>query len=276
MSDQDLLPDGTRLYDTICAQLRDTVWSLADEVKDVGPGWLARSLSLPEVRAVNLLHITRPASPRELMALADEQQAMLAFRRLRVEPEATALELAAAVTGAGWRVDREVYMALMGQPTTPSAGAEKVVELSDPQVAKLMRRWLKEDFPDVEPSRLDQVDEYSRREGKLWAERSFGILDDRGEPASITKLRLRRGIAWVEDVYTVPEERNRGFARALVTHAATLARAAQPELTFIIADDNDWPKHLYESLGFRPVGVVWAFHRAIAVAHRAPAEGNLS
>ncbi len=275
MSDLDLLPDKSRLYDTICAQLRDTVWSLADEVKDVGPGWLARSLSLPEVWAVNLLHITGPASPHELIVLADEQQAMLAFRRLRVEPEATALELAAAVTGAGWRVDREVYMALMGQPT-PSAGAEAVVELSDDQVAKLMRRWLKEDFPDVEPSRLDQVDEYGRREGKLWGERSFGILDDLGEPASITKLRLRRGIAWVEDVYTVPEERNRGFARALVTYAATLARAAQPELTFIIADDNDWPKYLYESVGFRPVGVVWAFHRAVPVANCAPAEGNLS
>ncbi len=143
MSDQDRLPDKGRLYDTICAELRDTVWSLADEVKDVGPGWLARSLSLPAVWAVNLLHITRPASPRELIALADEQQVMLAFRRLRVEPEATALELAAAVTGAGWRVDREVYMALMGRPH-PSAGAEKVVELSDDQVAKLMRRWLKE------------------------------------------------------------------------------------------------------------------------------------
>jgi hypothetical protein len=28
-----------------------------------------------------------------------------------------------------------------------------------------------------------------------------------------------------------------------------------------VADDNDWPKLLYERLGFRPVGHLWQFHR---------------
>jgi GNAT superfamily N-acetyltransferase len=254
-------PYSSRLCDLILEQLRDTVWSLADEVKDVGPGWVSRAPSLPDVWAVNQLHITRAASPAEVMALAEQHQGDLSFRHLRVEPEATARELETALHGAGWKIDREVFMALMGRPNR-EVPTDAVVPLSDEQMATLMRRWLREDFPDVETERLDQVDDYTRREGKLWAERGFGILDDAGAPAAITKLRSRRGIGWVEDVYTVPEQRNRGFARALVTHATTLARSGGHELTFIIADDNDWPKHLYESIGFRRVGTAWTFHRA--------------
>ncbi len=256
-------PDNNGPFAVVLQHLRQTVWSLADEVENVGPGWLARTPSLPDVWALNQVHITRPAPPGEVIALAEESQADLPFRHLRVEPEGTALELAATLSSAGWRVDREVLMHLTAPPAR-AANTELVVELSDPQMAALMRRWLSEDFPDVETSRLDQVGEYARREGKLWGERCFGVLGAGGAPAAITKLRSRQGVAWVEDVYTVPEERNKGFARALVTHAAGLAWHEGHELTFIIADDNDWPKHLYEETGFRAIGLTWTFHRAIA------------
>jgi GNAT superfamily N-acetyltransferase len=272
MSDQqDLFPETSQWLDAVLGHLRWTVWSLADEVKDVGPGWLARSWSLPDVWALNQLRITRPAPPREVLALSEDQQGDLPFRHIRVEPEATALEMVTVLNGAlngaglkgpGWKVDREVLMALMAEPTR-QVGAEAVVELSEPQMAWLMRRWLSEDFPNIDPSRLDQVVEYAWREGRLWGERCFGILGDGGAAAAITKLRSRDSTGWVEDVYTVPEERARGFARALVTYAAGLARAAGYEVTFIIADDNDWPKHLYESIGFRPLGKTWTFHREI-------------
>ncbi len=253
---------STRLCDLILEHLRDTVWSLADEVKDVGPGWLASTPSLPEVRAVNQVHITRTTSAAEAMALSEKYQAALAFRHVRVEPEPTALEISASLAGSGWKVDREVYMALMGQPTR-EIRTDDVVELNDEQTTTLMRRWLQEDHPEVATSRLDQVDQYSRQEAKLWGERPLGILDDTGDPVALTKLRSKRGTAWVEDVYTVPEARRRGHARTLVTYATGLARSAGHELVFIIADDNDWPKHLYESIGFRPVGVAWAFHLAL-------------
>ena len=252
---------SSRLCDLIFEHLRDTVWSLADEVKDVGPGWLASTPSLPEVRAVNQVHITQSASPAEVMALSEKYQAALSFRQVRVEPEATALEMTTTWAGSGWKVDREVYMALMGQPTR-EVSPEAVVELDDEQTSTLMRRWLSEDHPGVATSRLDQVDAYGRREGKFWGERSFGVLDDTGAPVALTKLRSRRGTAWVEDVYTAPEARRRGFARTLVTYATGLARSAGHELVFIIADDNDWPRHLYESIGFRPVGLAWGFYLA--------------
>ena len=57
------------------------------------------------------------------------------------------------------------------------------------------------------------------------------------------------------------------FARALVTRAVSLAREAGHELTFIVADDNDWPKQLYARIGFEPVGYAWLFHREVGVSH---------
>jgi predicted GNAT family acetyltransferase len=61
-------------------------------------------------------------------------------------------------------------------------------------------------------------------------------------------------------VYTIDAYRGRGYARALVTRAVALARQAGHELTFIVADDEDWPKRLYARIGFEPAGLAWVFH----------------
>jgi ribosomal protein S18 acetylase RimI-like enzyme len=48
--------------------------------------------------------------------------------------------------------------------------------------------------------------------------------------------------------------RGRGLARALVVHAAAGSRAAGNDLTFLVADADDWPQRLYERLGFETIG----------------------
>jgi GNAT superfamily N-acetyltransferase len=70
-------------------------------------------------------------------------------------------------------------------------------------------------------------------------------------------------VAQVEDVYTLPEARGRGFARALVAHVVAQARAEDHDLVFIMADDDDWPKNLYGRLGFEPAGRMLSFHREL-------------
>jgi hypothetical protein len=47
----------------------------------------------------------------------------------------------------------------------------------------------------------------------------------------------------------------------VVTTAVAAAREAGHELVFLLADDEDWPKHLYRKLGFEPVGYLWDFVR---------------
>jgi predicted GNAT family acetyltransferase len=77
----------------------------------------------------------------------------------------------------------------------------------------------------------------------------------------MTKLRANERVAQLEDVFTAPEARGRGYGRALVTHAAEQARRGGHDLIFIVADDNDWPKLLYAKVGFEPIGWTWSFHR---------------
>ncbi|HTT86518.1 MAG TPA: GNAT family N-acetyltransferase, partial [Acidimicrobiales bacterium] len=165
------------------------------------------------------------------------------------------------VGAAGWVVDTEVVMALSAPPDR-GTDSTAVEELGEEETLELMRRWLLEERPATPAEGLEQVTEYNRREGRLWEERRFGVRDERGAAVAITKLRARHGVGWVEDVYTVPEARSRGYARMLVTHAADLARAAGYDLTFIVADDDDWPKTLYAKVGFRPVGWMRTFHRS--------------
>ena len=43
----------------------------------------------------------------------------------------------------------------------------------------------------------------------------------------------------------IPEARGRGYGRMLVTRGDRAGREGGHELTFIVADDNDWPKQLY-------------------------------
>jgi len=135
--------------------------------------------------------------------------------------------------------------------------------LSEAQMLALMRRWQSEEHEGISEDALDQMQEYFRLEGRCWHERSFGVLNSDGHPVAVTKLRRLEGVAWVEDVYTVPEQRRRGFARMLVTHVTDLVRSSQAGLCFIVADDNDWPKHLYAAIGFHSVGTVHTFHRQL-------------
>jgi GNAT superfamily N-acetyltransferase len=114
-------------------------------------------------------------------------------------------------------------MALAEQPAGEAA-TSAVGELNEVQALSLMRRWTEEDHPGISAEHLDQLEEYARREGRLWRERCFGVVGGDGAPVAVTKLRTHETTAWVEDVYTAPEARRRGYARRLVTHATVLGR----------------------------------------------------
>ena len=59
-----------------------------------------------------------------------------------------------------------------------------------------------------------------------------------------------------------PAHRRRGLARAVVRAALRSALGAGHDLVFLVADEADWPKELYREIGFEPLGVTRAFHRA--------------
>ena len=255
--------DASALLTWVLDHLRRTLESSAEETHPIGPGWLVRTRSLPQVWTLNQLRITEATTFADAVALADRYQADLPYRHIVVEDGPTGRRLQDAFRAAGWRVERQVLMALAAPPDR-EVDTSAVTVLSEGQMSALMRRWATEDHPDISEDSLDQLAEFGKRQGRLWTEQRFGIVDDVGSPTALTKLRSQGTTAWVDDVYTVPEARARGHARMLVTHVTALARSADHDLTFIIADDDDWPKNLYVRIGFRAIGGTRTFHHDLS------------
>lgn len=244
----------------IRSQLRRTVAAIAD-VCEADVGWTARCTDLPLVHTLNQVHVTTDTSVEAVLARADAHQSGLAYRHLVVDDPRTAEVLGEAL--AGWKAEREVLMAVAATPGR-RVDTSRVTTLDRAETVGLMRRWDVEEHLDTTPGVIDQLIEYQLREGRAWDERCLGVREG-GDAVAVTKLRSDgRTTAWVEDVYTVPEARGRGHARALVTYAVEQARAEGHRLIFIIADDNDWPKQLYADVGFRPVTFTWSFHADLA------------
>jgi GNAT superfamily N-acetyltransferase len=254
----DASPTPIRPLERALAFMRSGLARTADAVRPIEAGLVASTPSLPAVWAVNQLWVTKALTFDAILELADEQLAGLGYRQLAVEHQSAGPTLEASFRAAGWKVERDVVMIL-------DAGADRRADTStvehpgETEVLELIRRWYGEDEP--APSELEQLVAYSRREIRALDDRLLGVRSSDGRLVAMSKLRVEARTAQVEDVYTVPEARGRGFARALITRAVELAREAHHELVFIVADDENWPKRLYERLGFRPAGYVWQFHR---------------
>jgi GNAT superfamily N-acetyltransferase len=239
---------------------RRTIELTADDFRPVDCGFVVATPPLPQVWSANHLRITGQVSIDELEALADEYLAPLPYRHVVLEHEETGRLLDAPLRAAGWRVDREVIMELT-RPPDHSADTSMVIEAGEEEMLALMARWHLEGPEQISDAGLHQLYEWGRRENRAFGDRNFAIRSPDGSLAAITKLREGDRVAQLEDVYAAPEYRGRGYGRALVSHAAAVARAGDHRLRFIIADDNDWPKRLYGKVGFDPIGWTWSLHR---------------
>ena len=226
------------------------------------PGALVcRTRTLPEVWTLNQVRVTEPADPDAVAELAQQHQADLAFRHLVIEDPATGAAAEALLAAQdGWRVEHDVVMRLGDRRPASRSGID-VVELSVPEMLELMSCWFSQQHPDVTADTAAQLSEYQRREHRAFDEQIFGVRDTHGTALGLTKLRMVGEVAWVEDVFTRPEARRRGFARALVTRAVLAALELSPVLVFLEADADDWPQHLYADLGFEPLAPCTILHR---------------
>ncbi len=241
---------------------------LASQVRELEEGWSASTPELPLVWALNELHLDQPTGPARAVELAEVHQGDLPYRHLVVEDAFTAEALAGELEGRSlWRHDRLALMVLApdGGPPAPAVPRDRSAPcpLTEDQSGQLAQQWLSEDFPALDGQTLGQLDELNRRAARLLSEERFGFLGPDGSPVAMVKLQRKGDVAWLLDVYTVPRCRGRGYARALVAHAARRARELGARTVFIVADDNDWPKQLYGRLGFLTVGVLWQFHLAL-------------
>jgi GNAT superfamily N-acetyltransferase len=249
-------------------ELDRTLRGIAGVFTELERGFAVRTPELPAVWTLNQVCVTSSATADELVALAEAEQADLPFRHVVVRDPATADAVESDLLARGWRVEHDLVMALAAVADDEHAAAVDVVELDEAGMLTLMAEWLREEHEGIDDPSLDQVLEYNRREGRFWDEGRHGVVADDGTPLAVAKSRVHDAFGWVEDVYTTAVARGHGFARALVRLAATAARRSGAERVLILADADDWPQHLYRSVGFVPVGTGSIFHREVAAAPR--------
>jgi GNAT superfamily N-acetyltransferase len=210
------------------------------------------------VWALNHVRLSASVPYEEAAALVREHLAGLPFEHVVIE-DAADEALEAEFLRDGWKVERDVVMALGAEPDRV-VDTSVVVELPESATLRLMADWLREEIT-LSDEAVQQVLRATSLEGATWGECRLGALGDDGEAVAMTKLRTAGTTAWVEDVYVSPAARGRGLGRMLVARAIELARETDPEVVFIVADDDGWPKQLYAKLGFEPVGQLRSFHR---------------
>jgi len=165
--------------------------------------------------------------------------------------ERSAEPLVAGFRALGWRLDRHVFMVQHEAPSR-DAPVDLVRELAA-EALRAPRRRLIEDFPWAQPDVLEQLHEAKRLIAERVDTRFLGIVVD-GEVVAYADLYLEPPNAQIEDVGTLEAYRGRGYASAVVLHAAELARRVGADFVFLVADAQDWPQHWYRRLGFEPIG----------------------
>jgi GNAT superfamily N-acetyltransferase len=200
-------------------------------------------------------------TPAEVVAAAEESLAAYGHRAVAIRDQGEGERLAPEIEGLpGWEVEQNLYMLLReGEEAeasidvleTPLAGCEDLRR-------ELIRAEFAADTDDLEET-ADQLLEMGRRTGEAGGDRWF--VAPAANPAAACCLLSAGDIGQVEDVGTLAAARGQGLAKAVIRAAIAASREAGHRHTFIVADADDWPRLLYEKLGFEPCGVLHVFRR---------------
>ena len=223
---------------------------VSPRVEDAGDGFTAvLDTDLPLVWDSNYLVVEREdAGAEELAAKAEEVLGGLGMehRQAYTREPGWSTSLAREMVGLGWEDQRDVYMLLRREPDrepgveVEEVGLDEVRHVN--QATILAEPWGTEEV-------AEQLHERDRKFGEVCRDRWFAARSE-GQIASTCRLMQFEGIGKVEDVSTLEPARNQGLARAVVLEAIRSSVADGDELTFIVAEADDWPRQLYVRLGF--------------------------
>jgi GNAT superfamily N-acetyltransferase len=237
---------------------------ISDEIvaHDWGRAFLCPSL--PLVWDLNWILIEREGmGAGAVIAAADEVMADFDHRAVAIRGEADGERLAEEFADVPeWEVETTIYMVWNGEGGD-SPGAEiREAHLAD--CGNLRRELIRGGLEDkgIDPTGVtEQLLEMDRRFAAASGDRWFVAPPE--EPASACCLLSGEEIGQVEEVGTLTPARGRGFAQATVLAAARASREAGHRVTFLSADADDWPRRMYEKLGFEPGGTMHVLRRTL-------------
>jgi GNAT superfamily N-acetyltransferase len=225
-----------------------------------GPVFLHEGL--PKVWSLNYLlaqHDLEGVGAAELTEEADRVlgKAGVAHRKIELwDDEQTALRLEPDFRRLGWTVERDLVM-VHRRPADREIETAAVQEVSADELAESWAEGTRAEPWGKDEEVVRQLVEHKYVFAAAGA-RFFAATTD-GRIGSFCELYSDGQTSQIEAVMTLPEFRNRGLARAVVSKALAESTAAGHDLTFLLADDGDWPKHLYEKLGFDAIGAIYDF-----------------
>jgi GNAT superfamily N-acetyltransferase len=179
-------------------------------------------------------------------------------RGVLIRDDATGERYAPAFTSHGYKIERNAIMVHRREPDR--ASDLPVEEVSFAEVRDLIYEVYRRE-PELDSDEIMRLftEQHGKNERVIGA-RFFAVRLG-GQLAGDCELYVDGSDAQVEYVDTLEEFRGRGVARAVVLRSIEAALEAGARHVFIVADEDDWPKELYERLGFDRIGRTWQFIR---------------
>ena len=228
-----------------------------EPIADVAGGLAVFSPSLPSVWELNLLLAPEGADRETIERLLEaserlQGEAGLSHRKLRLSGPGSTDDLETLAGAAGWSVDRELVMVRRRAPDRKPAARVAVRELSAEELAVAEDPFLMSEpygrDPDV---RRQLIAQHVRWERAATTAKRIGVVEDE-RVVGWCRLYDDHGVTEIDGVGVLPERRGSGLGRALLE--GVLAGVPRHRLLFLLADTEDWPRHLYGRLGFDVVG----------------------
>jgi GNAT superfamily N-acetyltransferase len=235
---------------------------ISDEVTTYDWGRAFLCPTLPMVWDLNWVLIERAGmTAKEVIAVADEVLGVFEHRTVAIRDEAEGVRLAREFESVpDWEVESTIYMAWRGESSRSPKSEAREIRLADCE--DLRRELIRSGLPPeaTKPEEAaEQLLEMDRRFSAAADGRWFVAPAE--DPASACCLFSREGIGQVEEVITLPAARGRGLAQAAILAAVAASKEAGHRVTFLGADADDWPRLMYEKLGFEPCGTMHVLRR---------------
>jgi GNAT superfamily N-acetyltransferase len=232
----------------------------AERIQPFEWGTAVFRLDMPRVHDKNLLRLERgfdEVTAEQLASEADRLQrpAGLSHRKLIVPDQGAGERLSKGFAELAWRRARHVSMLHDGE--TPGEPRHPVRVGAVPDLHEPRTREFQSDLGGIAAMQVVASMELT---AENVITRAFYVEAD-GGPVAWCVLYEEDGIGQVEDVMTLTSHRRHGYARAAVEAATRASLASGNRMTFLIADDEDWPKEMYQRVGFQPIGLRFEFTR---------------
>jgi GNAT superfamily N-acetyltransferase len=201
-----------------------------------------------------------PPDARMLAAAADKHLGGERFRMIKLLHEEPAAQLRPELERLGYRSVDRVMMVLADTPPPDVLGIpvhaieRRSLIASREKTAAEHPRWSREEG--LQMLSRDAVI------ATVVPERCYAVLQG-DEIVSRCQVYGRGGIAQIAHIYTLEEHRRKGYARALVAHAARVARFGGAVNVFLFTDAVNWTRQFYGRMGFVEAGLMPRFLRLL-------------